>query len=93
VFKTGDGSMGWPQHSPFDKIIVTAGAPLLPASLSDQLSIGGRMIIPTGNQHQQDLMVYDKTQTGLQQHIATQVVFVPLVGSQGWQGLPGSRSS
>ena len=85
VFKAGDGSLGWPQHGPFNKIIVTAGAPVLPQTLTDQLAVGGRMIIPTGDKKQQDLVVYDKTAQGLSKFTAAQVLFVPLIGSQGWQ--------
>lgn len=85
VFKTGDGSVGWPQHSPFNKIIVTAGAPVLPKTLAGQLADGGRMVIPTGDRHHQDLVVYTKTREGLKQFTAAQVVFVPLIGNQGWQ--------
>jgi protein-L-isoaspartate(D-aspartate) O-methyltransferase len=85
TFKIGDGTSGWPQHGPFDRIIVTAGAPVVPQALIDQLSIGGRMIIPTGDKSQQDLVIYEKTVQGITQHTAAQVVFVPLIGNQGWQ--------
>jgi protein-L-isoaspartate(D-aspartate) O-methyltransferase len=88
VFKIGDGSLGWAQHSPFHKIIVTAGAPVLPATLVDQLATGGRMIIPTGERQHQDLMVYEKNERGYEKYCAAQVVFVPLVGQQGWQDAP-----
>jgi len=86
VFKVGDGSIGWPQHGPFDKIIVTAGAPVLPRTLTDQLADGGRMVIPMGDKDRQDLVVYEKNAQGvLSQFTAAQVVFVPLIGNQGWQ--------
>jgi protein-L-isoaspartate(D-aspartate) O-methyltransferase len=84
VFKTGDGSIGWPQNSPFDKIIVTAGAPVVPKTLIEQLSNKGLMIIPTGNQQSQDLEVYEKDGSNLRHYSAAKVVFVPLIGNQGW---------
>jgi protein-L-isoaspartate(D-aspartate) O-methyltransferase len=85
VFKVGDGSIGWPQNSPFDKIIVTAGAPVVPQTLIDQLSQNGLMIIPTGNQQSQNLEVYEKEHGNVQHYSAAKVVFVPLIGNQGWK--------
>jgi Protein-L-isoaspartate carboxylmethyltransferase len=85
VFKIGDGSHGWAQHAPFDRIIVTAGAPILPPSLSEQLAEGGIMIIPAGDRSYQDLEVYEKTRSGLKKTSAGGVVFVPLVGDEGWE--------
>ena len=84
VFKVGDGSCGWPQHSPFDRIIVTAGAPVTPIKLADQLAMGGLMIIPTGERQHQELMLYRKTEQGLLSRCIADVVFVPLIGEQGW---------
>lgn len=85
IFKQGDGSIGWPQHGPFNKIIVTAGAPVLPETLIKQLAVGGRMVIPTGNRDKQDLVVYKKSEKGIEKSIAAQVVFVPLIGNHGWK--------
>ena len=85
TFKTGDGTRGWPQHGPFDRIIVTAGAPVVPQDLISQLAMGGRMIIPTGEKEYQDLVVYDKTPEGVTHYSAARVVFVPLIGTQGWK--------
>jgi len=85
VFKVGDGSIGWPQQGPFDRIIVTAGAPVLPKTLLDQLATGGRMVIPTGDRERQSLMVYEKNEEGVRQYNVADVVFVPLVGDNGWQ--------
>ncbi|MDR3013327.1 MAG: protein-L-isoaspartate(D-aspartate) O-methyltransferase [Chitinispirillales bacterium] len=85
VFKIGDGTCGWPQWSPFDRIIVTAGAPVTPESLADQLAVGGIMVIPVGDSSVQDLMVYEKKEDGLKiKYMAGKVVFVPLIGQQGW---------
>ena len=85
VFKVGDGTRGWQQNAPFDKIIVTAGAPVLPQTLTDQLATGGKMIIPTGNRYHQELTIYQKTEQGLQHNSVGEVVFVPLIGEHGWE--------
>ena len=85
VFKIGDGTMGWPQNGPFDKIIVTAGAPVLPKTLADQLAPGGRMLIPTGGKDNQTLSIYDKNIDGLQCKTVGNVLFVPLIGEHGWE--------
>jgi len=85
VFKVGDGTCGWQQWSPFDRIIVTAGAPVTPESLSGQLAQGGIMIIPTGGRTEQELIVYKKTENGLEARQAGKVVFVPLIGQHGWK--------
>jgi len=84
ILKIGDGSCGWPQYSPFHKIIVTAGAPVVPKTLSDQLAIGGRMIIPAGERQHQELLIFDKTENGLQKTTLGEVAFVPLIGEHGW---------
>jgi protein-L-isoaspartate(D-aspartate) O-methyltransferase len=85
VFKVADGSCGWPQHGPFDKIIVTAGAPTVPETLCNQLAINGRMIIPAGDRTNQELLQYDRTENGLTCKVAANVVFVPLIGEHGWE--------
>lgn len=85
TFKVGDGSCGWQQYAPFHKIIVTAGAPVIPKTLSDQLALGGRMIIPAGDRQHQELFIFDKTENGLQKSSVGGVVFVPLIGEHGWE--------
>jgi protein-L-isoaspartate(D-aspartate) O-methyltransferase len=84
VFKVGDGTCGWPQWSPFDRIIVTAGAPVMPDTLAGQLATGGIMVIPAGDRAEQELVVYKKTENGLESRSAGKVVFVPLIGRHGW---------
>jgi protein-L-isoaspartate(D-aspartate) O-methyltransferase len=84
VFKIGDGTKGWVQHTPYDRIIVTAGAPAIPQELVDQLAMGGRMIIPTGNRSIQELEVYEKQPEGISKSKAGSVLFVPLIGEKGW---------
>jgi protein-L-isoaspartate(D-aspartate) O-methyltransferase len=85
VFKVGDGTRGWPQHAPFDRIIVTAGAPVVPQALVSQLTVGGRLLIPTGDRAYQELQIYDRTEEGIRKRSVGGVVFVPLVGEHGWE--------
>lgn len=84
VFKTGDGTRGWAQHGPFDKIVVTAGAPSLPQELIKQLAVNGILLIPSGNRAHQTLEIYRKTEHAIEKSSAGNVVFVPLVGKSGW---------
>jgi protein-L-isoaspartate(D-aspartate) O-methyltransferase len=85
AFKQGDGSAGWPQHAPYDRILVTAGAPVVPETLAEQLAVGGRMIIPLGDRSHQELTVYNRTDKGFEKRSEGGVVFVPLVGKHGWE--------
>lgn len=77
--KYGDGYQGWPEESPFDAIIVTAAAPEIPQPLINQLKIGGRMIIPVGEGHQ-DLILITKSKTGIVKKSIIPVRFVPMTG-------------
>ncbi len=85
--KTGDGSLGWPEHAPYDAIVVTAAAPEIPPALVQQLADGGRLVIPLGEAHwEQVLWRIDKTpERGLQARRLADVRFVPLVrlGAEG----------
>jgi protein-L-isoaspartate(D-aspartate) O-methyltransferase len=85
VTRYSDGTTGWRDESPFDGIIVTAGAPEIPAALVNQLAIGGRMVIPVGNQHTQDLIKLVRDQNGIQQTNLGGCRFVKLVGEFGWR--------
>ncbi len=80
-----DGSLGWPAKLSFDAILVTAGAPLVPAPLLAQLSAQGRMVIPVGSRHQQILELWTHKQGRDQVESILPVVFVPLKGQEGWQ--------
>jgi protein-L-isoaspartate(D-aspartate) O-methyltransferase len=75
--RIGDGYGGWPEHAPFDRIIVTAAPDHVPQPLVDQLAVGGRMVIPVGTDYQ-ELLVISKTEKGLVQRRTIPVRFVPL---------------
>lgn len=84
-YLVGDGSMGWAEHAPYDRIIVTAAAGRLPQELTEQLAIGGRMIIPVGPPGCQELLLITRDDHGqLQQACLERVVFVELVGKYGF---------
>ena len=80
--KIGDGYHGWPEHAPFDAILVTAGAEHVPTSLLEQLKPGGRLVIPLGSRHaNQTLTLIEKDSRGeITQHDILPVGFVPLTG-------------
>jgi protein-L-isoaspartate(D-aspartate) O-methyltransferase len=81
-----DGTIGWSEMAPFDRILVTAGAPAAPQPLLDQLAPGGRLLLPEGSLDEQRLVAYDKDRFGgLQRQEADAVAFVPLVGRFGWE--------
>ena len=82
----GDGTRGWPEHSPFDAIIVSAGGPSVPESLKSQLAIGGRMVIPVGTTPTEQELVRIKriSETEFSSDIVASVRFVPLIGDEGW---------
>jgi len=77
----GNGYEGWPEHAPYDGIIVTAAAPFIPQTLVDQLKPGGRMVIPVGQTHyHQELMLIEKDQNGDTKNSSVLgVSFVPMV--------------
>jgi protein-L-isoaspartate(D-aspartate) O-methyltransferase len=78
-FRIADGSSGWPEHAPYDAIVVTAAAAELPSALVEQLALGGRLIIPVGSALQQELLLVERTEEGVTTTPLEQVVFVPLV--------------
>ena len=81
----GNGTLGWPQHAPYDGIVVTAEGPSIPKALQAQLSLGGRLIMPVGERDQQYLMrVIRRSETAFEQENLGAVRFVPLIGAQGW---------
>jgi protein-L-isoaspartate(D-aspartate) O-methyltransferase len=86
----GDGSLGWPEHAPYDGIIVTAGGPHVPRQLRDQLAVGGRIVIPIGPDPrlQHLVRVTRVTHERFEEEQLGGVCFVPLVGEDAWEG-PG----
>jgi protein-L-isoaspartate(D-aspartate) O-methyltransferase len=82
----GDGTMGLPQHAPYDGIIVTAGAPHVPEALMAQLNEDGRLVIPIGDQSIQDLKRITKTKDGVKEESMGGCRFVKLIGKNGWSG-------
>ena len=85
VTKYADGTKGWQEESPFDAIVVTAGAPEVPQVLINQLAEGGRLVVPVGNQHTQELIKICRTKDKIQQTNLGGCRFVKLVGEHGWK--------
>jgi protein-L-isoaspartate(D-aspartate) O-methyltransferase len=79
IVKCGDGYRGWPEHAPFDAVIVTAAPDHVPQPLIEQLRIGGKLVIPVGNESQ-DLLVITKTDKGSATRTVFPVRFVPMTG-------------
>jgi protein-L-isoaspartate(D-aspartate) O-methyltransferase len=84
-FFFGDGSKGIPAKAPYDKIVVTAGAPVVPNALTDQLAENGVLIIPVGDREKQKMLRITKKQGKLVQEEFDNFAFVPLLGDQGWK--------
>jgi protein-L-isoaspartate(D-aspartate) O-methyltransferase len=83
--KFSDGTSGWAEESPFDAIIVTAGAPEVPQPLVDQLAMGGRLVVPVGDPYSQDLLRIIKTEEGMKKEDLGGCRFVKLIGKHGWE--------
>ncbi|WP_117194284.1 protein-L-isoaspartate(D-aspartate) O-methyltransferase [Rhizobium terrae] len=81
----GDGTRGLPEQAPFDAILVAAGGPVVPEALKEQLVIGGRLVIPVGEERSQTLCkIIRRTATSYEESDLGAVMFVPLIGEQGW---------
>jgi len=82
----GDGTKGWPEHAPYDAIVVSAGGPSVPHTLLEQLRVGGRLVLPVGEEPRaQELLLIKRTgQHAYDRRSLGKVQFVPLVGSGGW---------
>jgi protein-L-isoaspartate(D-aspartate) O-methyltransferase len=87
--RVGDGYQGWPDQAPFDAVIVTAAPPKIPRPLLEQLKIGGRMIIPVGN-NRQELVLIRRTEQGYERRRVLPVSFVPMTGEAQGKPRPGN---
>jgi protein-L-isoaspartate(D-aspartate) O-methyltransferase len=84
--RRADGTLGWPEHAPYDAILVTAAGPDVPQPLKEQLAVGGRLVVPTGSSRTQQLVRIRRTTDNDYEHEdLLGVRFVPLVGAAGWQ--------
>ncbi len=90
----GDGTLGWPEHAPYDLILVTAGGPQVPQPLLEQLAVGGRLIIPVGSEPRlQNLVrVTRVSEDRFDEEDLGDVQFVPLIGAEGWNAEVVARS-
>ena len=80
----GDGTLGWSAYAPYDAILVAAGGPEIPIPLVEQLSPGGRLLLPLGQRGSQTLTLVERSEAGLRQTALGAAVFVPLVGEHGF---------
>jgi protein-L-isoaspartate(D-aspartate) O-methyltransferase len=86
VFKQGDGSQGWPLHAPYDGIVVTAGAPVVPEALKEQLAPGGKLVIPVGGEERQQMLRITRlSEAEFKTEEFDYFAFVPLLGESGWK--------
>jgi protein-L-isoaspartate(D-aspartate) O-methyltransferase len=81
-----DGTIGWSEHAPYDGILVAAGSPDIPEPLVAQLAVGGRLVIPVGDEEQQMLVRVIRTEEGLIRQEQGSCAFVKLIGRHGWPG-------
>jgi protein-L-isoaspartate(D-aspartate) O-methyltransferase len=89
----GDGSLGWPEHAPYDAIVVTAGGPTVPRSLLQQMALGGRLVMPVGptTRSQQLVRVTRSREHTYDREHLEDVAFVPLIGAEGWRADEAAR--
>lgn len=83
--KVGDGTLGWPEAAPFDRIIITAASPRIPLPLTEQLRDNGKLIMPLGETFSQVLTLFEKKENKLESTQICGCVFVPLVGKYGYK--------
>lgn len=83
--RVSNGTLGWPEEAPFDRIILTAGTPKVPEPLINQLSDEGILIAPVGDRFSQQLLKIKKSKGKFSEQYHTPCVFVPLIGKYGWQ--------
>jgi protein-L-isoaspartate(D-aspartate) O-methyltransferase len=92
--REGDGTLGWPEHAPYDGIVVTAGGPDVPAPLLPQLRVGGHLVVPVGStpRSQELVRVTRRTADEYTRESLGAVAFVPLIGDAGWPDAGPGRS-
>ena len=95
IIHEGDGTLGWPEHAPYDAIIVTAGAPDVPPPLLEQLANGGRLVVPIGRscEVQELVRVRRISRHDYRTEDLCGVRFVPLIGAAGWSGIERENDS
>ncbi len=84
IMRCSDGSLGWPEHAPYRGILAAAAAPEIPNALVEQLEVGGNLVLPIGTEQDQRLIRVRKTQQGSITEDHGGVVFVKMIGRQGW---------
>lgn len=85
MLKYGDGTLGWSAYAPYDGIVVTAGAPVVPQDLMGQLAIGGKLVVPVGTQKtQQMIRITRESEDSFREEKLQNFKFVPLIGEKGW---------
>jgi protein-L-isoaspartate(D-aspartate) O-methyltransferase len=82
--RCGDGTLGWPEYSPYEAILIAAAAPRIPEPLLEQLTEGGRLVAPIGNDLEQELQLVSKSEGRYTVQHGGPCRFVPLVGKYGW---------
>ena len=83
---SGDGTLGYPPAAPYDRILVTAASPYVPSALKEQLADGGRLVIPVGKRYSSQILeIYDRKGDDFIAIKHISVVFVPLIGKDGWE--------
>ncbi len=85
TYRVGDGTRGWAENAPYERIIGTGSVPEIPDSLSDQLAVNGRLVIPVGGQRQQRLVLLIKKEEEIEKRKKSYCSFLPLIGEEGWQ--------
>lgn len=83
--RVGDGTLGWPEKSPFDRVVITAGSPRIPQTVLEQLSDEGIIVAPIGDYFSQQLTIIKKSKGTLSEQLHTPCMFVPLIGEYGWK--------
>ncbi|HKW50461.1 MAG TPA: protein-L-isoaspartate(D-aspartate) O-methyltransferase [Candidatus Eisenbacteria bacterium] len=84
IFRCADGSLGWKEMAPYDRILITAGAPRVPGFLEEQLKVNGIGVAPVGESESQSLVKVTRASEGMIERVLCSCTFVPLIGREGW---------